>query len=93
SGDRGLAAKVELGREMFAGRMASSAFELYGFYDVGSVWLEDYSDPQSAASAGAGIAMRSSRMRAYVEVAQALTRPTELEGHDPRVFAELQFRF
>ena len=92
SGDRGLAGKVELGREVFAGR-SISAYEVYGFYDVGAVWPEDYSGRQSAASAGAGLSVRSSRIRAYIEIAEALTRPTEIDGHDPRVFAELQFRF
>lgn len=66
---------------------------LYGFYDVGAVWPEDYSGQQSAASAGTGMPMNSKRLRAYVEFARALTRRTELDGHDPRVFAELQFRF
>ena len=93
SGDRGLAGKLELGRELFAGSGPSTPLELYGFYDVGTVWPQDYSGSVSAASGGVGLAMRSERLRGYVEVAKALTRPTELDGDEPRVFAELQFRF
>ncbi|MBT8100057.1 MAG: BamA/TamA family outer membrane protein [Gammaproteobacteria bacterium] len=93
SGDRGLAGKVELGRQLFSRRTAAMPLELYSFYDAGTVWPQDYSGSQSAASAGLGLSMRSERLRGYVEVARALTRPTELDGHEPRVFAELQFRF
>jgi hemolysin activation/secretion protein len=93
AGDQGAGAKVELRRELmrtagFFGNLAA-----YSFYDIGAVWKQDQPGCESAATAGAGVAMQGTRLNGYLEVAKPLTHP-DIEGkRDATLFAELSFRF
>jgi hemolysin activation/secretion protein len=91
SGDSGLGGKVELGRTTSM-PLLSPAF-LYGFYDIGALWRNASSDRQSAASTGSGIAFESERLRAYFELAYPLTHPSATFERDPKLFAEVAYRF
>lgn len=91
SGDSGLGGKIELGRTTPM-PFLSHAF-LYGFYDIGAAWRNSSSDRQSAASAGSGIAFETERLRTYIELAHPLTHPSATFERDPKVFAEVAYRF
>lgn len=73
-------------------------YQLYGFYDLGTIWNQGVSDPthrQSLASAGGGIRLALSHNLSFsVEIAKPLTRPVAAEGGKPvRVFASLSAGF
>lgn len=91
SGDSGLAGKVQLGR-ITSMPFESAAF-LYGFYDIGAVWRNSSADRQSAASTGSGIAFESERLSTYIELAYPLKHPSVTFDRDPKLFAEVAYRF
>lgn len=93
AGDSGLGAKIELRRDLvntetFVGRVST-----YGFYDFGAAWKEDLPGRESAATAGAGVAIQGGALTGYLELAAPLTGP-DIEGkRKASVFAELSYRF
>jgi hemolysin activation/secretion protein len=91
TGDSGLGGKIELGRTTPV-PFFSDAF-LYGFYDIGAVWRNSFSDRQSAASTGSGIAFETERLRTYIELVHPLTHPSASFERDPKLFAEVAYRF
>lgn len=101
TGDDGLAGKLELAYGAEPGASLLQAYQLYGFYDIGTVWNRDpaagESGRSSAASAGIGVrANISSRFSANMELAMPLTARTDSAGEgdkDPRFFVSLVGRF
>ena len=98
TGDHGLAGLVELQRrDVFSVR--NSHCNLFGFYDLGAVWqIEHETVPARAslASAGFGLRLIGPDLTASIELAQPLTRRVASEGpdgHKPRAFGSLAFRF
>ncbi|MGH7128154.1 MAG: ShlB/FhaC/HecB family hemolysin secretion/activation protein, partial [Planctomycetaceae bacterium] len=93
SGDRGIGNKLTLTREFddFADWRRHTA--LYGFYDLGTTWLEQTADRQSAASAGVGVSFGADWLSGHVEFAKPLTHADEDGNKDAKVFAELVLSF
>ncbi|MFO0389527.1 MAG: ShlB/FhaC/HecB family hemolysin secretion/activation protein [Alphaproteobacteria bacterium] len=98
SGDHGVAGRVELRYGKTLGDPLLQAFQLYGFYDIGRVWLEDTVDgSQSLASAGVGLRTNfNENLSGNLEVADPLTRPANNQGghaNTPRIFFSMTGRF
>lgn len=101
SGDYGAAGKAELRYSRYVGRQYLQAYQLYGFYDIGRVWLRAASpgdnDKKSLSSAGIGARTNfTSSVWGYVEAAKPLTKPVANQGGhgtDPRVFFSVSKRF
>ncbi len=101
TGDDGLAAKVELQWKEpvdIDSRFVDS-YQLYGFYDVGTVWNKDATtaaqERDSIASVGAGMRFDLPYdIDANVAVAKPLTRRVSTEGDkDPKVYFSINKRF
>jgi len=103
AGDRSLAARIE---PAYFGRPAGAlqSWQLYGFWDGGTVWYQD--DPvsgrrpaQSLASAGFGTRLFGGRwLSATLEAAWPLTRPVasyvaDGKGNDVRILGSIVARF
>jgi hemolysin activation/secretion protein len=92
SGDSGLAGKIELRYDQPVEKPWLSSYQLYGYYDAGSVRLNDMGpgadNMLSLASAGGGIrSYFTSWLYGYAEVGFPLTRDVASDsGRDPRLF-------
>jgi hemolysin activation/secretion protein len=99
SGDSGVAGKVELRYGYEVAKPWLDSFQLYGYYDIGTVWLNEIApgtrDEFSLASVGTGVRTNfTSNLYGYVEVGFPLTRAVASENnHDPRVFFSVTARF
>jgi len=67
--------------------------DLYGFYDLGSVWRNDVEGRESASSTGFGASLRDGRLSGYLEIAKPLTHADADGQKDAGIFAEVSFRF
>jgi hemolysin activation/secretion protein len=93
SGDRGLAAKVELRRRLSDEPNWRGNASTYGFYDLGAAWKNDIRGRESAASTGFGVSLRGQRLSGYLELATPLTH-TDADGRkDAGIFAEVSLQF
>ncbi len=97
SGDRGASLKMELRYDTRLRIGPVFPIQFYGYYDVGAAWQRSPSrtwERESAAAAGAGVRFKLQKsVNGYFEVAKPLTRPSEEDGDDFRVFARLEFVF
>ncbi|MFW0777408.1 MAG: ShlB/FhaC/HecB family hemolysin secretion/activation protein [Rickettsiales bacterium] len=99
SGDHGVAGKLELRREeAIDGPLIKSA-QLYGFYDIGTIWRRDpigsEKSKSSLSSAGAGVRLDMHKsISANLEVALPLTREagTEKKG-DTRIYGGVAVQY
>ena len=93
AGDSGLGGKFELRRDLLNTEGVFGRLSTYGFYDTGTAWKQNVSGSESAATAGAGLAIQGSTITGYIEVAAPVSG-ADIEGkYDPSVFAELSYRF
>jgi hemolysin activation/secretion protein len=96
SGSRGAAGYVELQYNPAMKIEPLTAWQLYGYYDLGAVWGRGF-NRQSMASAGGGVRIGLPHdITGGIEVAQPLTRPVtpgEADSGGPRVFFDLAARF
>jgi hemolysin activation/secretion protein len=93
SGDRGLAAKVELRRRLSEEPNRRGNASTYGFYDLGAAWKNDIRGRESSASTGFGVSLRGQRLSGYLELATPLTH-TDADGRkDAGIFAEVSLQF
>jgi len=100
SGDSGLAGKVELRYGHPVDATWFNSYQLYTYYDVGTVFINDGAPPGtderlSLASVGAGIrANFTSYLYGYLEAALPLTHVVASEGNkDPRIFFSITGRY
>lgn len=93
SGDRGIGNKIKVTRELDGFADWRRHTGLYGFYDLGTTWLEQAASRRSAASAGVGVAFDADWLSGHVELAKPLTHPDEDGNKDAKVFAELVLSF
>jgi hemolysin activation/secretion protein len=97
-GDHGLAGKLELRyTDRLPFRFASS-FTIYGFYDVGIIYLRSPNgdkDSDSAASAGLGLRIQlGPHVSGFAELAKPLTRDVSAkENRDARGYGGVSIRF
>jgi hemolysin activation/secretion protein len=66
---------------------------LYGYYDYGRVWSQDGSPTQSAAVAGAGLAVSKGALTGSLELAQPLIHADVDGSKSPRIFCEIAAHF
>jgi len=97
-GDDALAGLVELRYDHGLGDGFLHSFQVYAFYDVGTVWNISANNPQrsaSLASAGGGVRFAlAERFSLSLELAKPLTRPLVPDRDKPvRVFARLSKEF
>ena len=98
-GDSGIAGKVELRYGQQVGYKYFDSYQLYGYYDIGTAWINDngpgVSDENSLASAGVGVrANVNAYIYGYAEVGFPLTRNVASEANkDPRFFFSVTGRF
>ena len=97
-GDDALAGLVELRYDHGLGDGFLHSFQVYAFYDVGTVWNISANNPQrsaSLASAGGGVRFAlAERFSLSLELAKPLTRPLVPDRDKPvRVFARLSKSF
>lgn len=95
-GEDGYAASLELRYNGQFDNPNFSNYQLYGFYDVGSVWNDDAVDRRtSLASAGVGVRWAMfERVNADLSLAVPLTQDVETEGDDDaRLFFSLSAAF
>ncbi len=98
AGDDGAAGSAELRYVGLVGNSAFRSYEVYTFYDLGTVWnmgVTDGTQRQSLASAGVGLRVALQRgLSASLEVADPLTRTVAAESGKPvRVFASISLGF
>lgn len=101
TGDSGIAARAELQYSQSEGGAYLQGYQLYTFYDVGTVWnrntLAGESKRDSLASAGLGARFNiTDNVSGEVEVAQPLTRDVNAngsEGKGTRGFFSFTFRY
>lgn len=93
SGDRGIGGKAQLKRQVGGSIPWLERGDLYGFYDVGSVWRNDAGGRESASSTGIGASLHEGRFSGSIEVARPLTHADADGRKDVGVFAELSIRF
>jgi len=99
SGDSGIAGKVELRFGQPVGYKYFDSYQLYGYYDIGTVWLENTSPGTqsqfSLASTGVGVrANFTPNLYGYLELGVPLTKNVASTGdEDPRVFFSVTGRF
>jgi len=101
TGDSGAAGRVEL--QFTSATQANLGYQLYGFYDIGKVWVRDAAagtkPEQSLADAGIGTRfMILEPLSASLELAFPLTRAVEAnntngDGNDARVFLSLGYQY
>lgn len=93
AGDSGIGGKLELRRDLINTETLIGRLSTYGFYDIGAAWKQDAPGRESAATAGAGLAIQGAALTGYLEVAAPLTGP-DIEGNQSAsIFAELSYRF
>jgi len=98
TGDDGLAGSLELRYGRSRGNAWLGAYQIYGFYDLGTVWnmaVGDATRRQSLASLGGGVRVTLTReVTAAIEVAQPLTRTPAAQGNKTaRIFGSLSASF
>jgi hemolysin activation/secretion protein len=100
TGDRGIAAKLELQYSDTIKLPALESYQLYAFYDFGKVWQTEDVTGGSASLASTGIGARANVtdwLTGTLEAAKPLTRAVSTadtdEGTDPRVFFSLTARY
>lgn len=103
TGDHGFAFKTELQYNDIIGHRFFRGYQLYGFYDFGTVWEEDapsgVDDQKSLASTGLGVRFNVvDGLSGGLELALPLTKEVEIEepdgdGDDPRLFMNMAVRF
>lgn len=99
SGDSGVAGKIELRYGQEAGWRWFDSYQLYGYYDIGTVFLNSVGpgvqDQFSLASVGTGVrANFTDNLYGYLEVGFPLTRTVASEDNrDPRLFFSVTARF
>jgi hemolysin activation/secretion protein len=101
SGDHGIAGRVELRYGQALGDPFLNSYQVYGFYDIGRVWVEDAgaggNDKMSLASAGLGLRTNfSEHFSGDFQVADPLTKEVNNQGghaKSPRLFFSLIGRF
>lgn len=91
SGDKGIDAKAELRYDIQPSIIIPQWVEIFGFYDVGKVWFNDFvgiKPDVSAASAGIGLRTTlTDFLSGSVVIAKPLTLVPPTEGNkDPRIF-------
>jgi len=92
AGDSGADLRLEL-RHDLTRLMGSGKVSLYGYYDYGRVWSQAGSPTQSAAIAGAGLAVSQGALTGSAELAQPLIHPDVDGSKSPRVFFEIAAHF
>ncbi len=93
AGDRGIGAKLELRRDLFADLPLLGRTSAYSFYDFGAAWKENAPGRESATTAGVGAAISGEQLTGYVEIAAPITG-VDIEGSDQAsLFAEISYRF
>lgn len=93
SGDRGVAAKIEMRRRMADTLSWLQRADLYSYFDLGTAWRNDEPDRASASSTGLGISVSATRVSGYFEIAKPLTH-ADVDGRDDTgIFAELTWKF
>lgn len=98
-GDHGVAGKAELRWGNVLGRKYLESYQLYGYYDIGSVWLKNRIPGEEAreslASSGLGVrANINENLAANLEYAVPLTRDLGADtDNDGRVLGGLNVRF
>jgi hemolysin activation/secretion protein len=101
AGDSGLAGRAELQYARSGDLEYVQSFQLYGFYDIGAVWLRNPSNGQNpeASLADTGVGLRFNVMESLsggLECALPLTRSVAADGQDgkrPRAFFSLAYRY
>jgi hemolysin activation/secretion protein len=92
AGDSGADLRLELRRD--AKRpVGGGKLSLYGYYDYGRVWSQDGSPTQSAAVAGAGLALSKGALTGSLELAQPLIHADVDGSKSPRIFCEIAAHF
>ena len=99
-GDAGIAGRAELRYSRSGDWDLIPSYQFYGFYDIGKVWIRDAAAGADTASlADAGLGVRFNLMQPLsgsLELAEPLTKPVAAlgqEGHQPRVFFSLAYRY
>jgi hemolysin activation/secretion protein len=92
AGDSGADLRLELRRDA-AQPWGSGKISLYTYYDYGQVWSHYGIPTESAAIAGAGLAVSKGALTGSVELAQPLIHPDVDGSKSPRVFVELAAHF
>jgi hemolysin activation/secretion protein len=99
SGDKGLAGKVELRYGQPVGAQWFDSYQLYGFYDIGSVYVNEAASgtdsKMSLASTGVGVRTNfTPNLYGYLELGFPLTHQVASEGdEDPRLFFSITGRY
>jgi hemolysin activation/secretion protein len=98
TGDDGLAGSLELRYGRSLGNAWFSSYQIYGFYDLGTVWnmaVSDAARRQSLASLGGGVRITLMRgVMGAIELARPLTRTPAPEGNKAvRIFGSLSASF
>ncbi len=101
SGDHGLAGKVELRWGQVVGDPWFNAYQLYGFYDIGRVWIKNggafANNDSTLSSIGVGVRANFTRaLSADLYVADPMIRKASNQGGhggSPRIFVSSTVRF
>ncbi len=100
TGDAGIALRAELRYSREGDWDIIPAWQIYGFYDIGKVWIRDqgpHSDTASLADFGFGVRFNVLEpVSGSLELAEPLTKPVAAlgqDGHQPRVFFSLAYRY
>ena len=99
--NEGIAGKVELRYDQALGQLLFNGYELFSYYDIGRVWLEDAAlganDKKSLASVGFGVrSFFTDNLSSSIEVGVPMTKPVTNEGPEgkgARIFFTATARF
>lgn len=100
SGDHGAAAKIELRYGQALGDPYLASYQVFSYYDIGSVWEKDAAagvdERSSLASVGLGVRLNfNPNLSGTAEVGVPLTKDlgSDPDDNDPRLFFSLTGRF
>ena len=99
SGDHGIAGRAELRYGDSVGQQYLDAYQVYGFFDAGKVWLKDAlaSEKKTQSLTSTGVGARANFtpvISGSLEVAKPLSKDVAAEGDkDTRIFTNLTARF
>ncbi len=97
SGDHGVAGKVELRYGQALDMRYFSSYQLFGYYDIGSVWQQGSGNGGRTSLASTGLGVRANFtpwLSGSAEVGVPLTKKVTAEDdHDPRYFFSVTGRF